>query len=314
MPLAILPIVLLITMLATPRACAQDAPVFGTDPAFDAALEQLIEDVGLAGDFDVGADGIEQVSFAVIDMTSDEPVFAGVNPDNFIYPASVYKMYVAAEVLNQIAQGEYDLDTEIEVANHNAVGGSGIPSDPRPALAGGDTITVGYGIDLMITRSDNTASNVMIDQASRPRIDSLMHRYGWHGSEVTRKYLSRSLEDEGYEDIRGTVTNARHAAEFMYRAATGTLVDAWVSQQLMTYLGRQLDVRKLRRGLPRNAMHYHKTGWWSYWTNDAGYVDDGEVQYAIALFAPVREAEVLPAMERVAREVHALVRQRAGLD
>ncbi len=61
-------------------------------------------------------------------------------------------------------------------------------------------------------------------------------------------------------------------------------------------------------------MHYHKTGWFSYWTNDVGYVDDGDVQYVIALFTPVREADVLPAMEQIAREVHALIRTRAALE
>ena len=295
-------------------ATASDTLEFRQDPTFDAALHRIIQDAGLGGDFDVGADGIEQVSFAVIDMTGDEPVFAGVNQDNFIYPASVYKIYVAAEVLRQISMGEYDLETELVVADHNAVGGSGIPSDPRPRVMAGDTITVGYAIDLMITRSDNTTSNVLIDQATRPRIDSLMHHYGWHGSEVTRKYLPRSVEDPGYEDVRGTETSARHAAEFLYRAATGMLVNSWVSQQMMTYLGRQLDTRKLRQGLPRNAMHYHKTGWFSYWTNDVGYVDDGDVQYVIALFTPMREADVLPAMEQIAREVHALIRTRAALE
>lgn len=301
-------------LLMVPMASAQDTLSFGSDASFGAALTQIIDDAGLAGDFDVGEDGIEQVSFAVIDMTGDVPVFGGVNPDNFIYPASVYKMYVAAEVLRQVHEGEYDLDSEVVVAEHNAVDRSKeIASDPRPLLAGGDTITVGYGLDLMITRSDNSASNVMIDQATRPRIDSLMHRYGWRGSEVTRKYLPRSVEDPGYADIRGTETSARHAAEFLYRAATGTLVNPWVSQQLMTYLGRQLDVSKVRPGLPRNAMHYHKTGWWSFWTHDAGYVDDGEVRYVIALFTPMREADVLPAMEQVARDVHTLIRRRAGM-
>lgn len=293
-------------------ASAQDTPSVSADPSFDAALQQIIDDAGLAGDFDVGEDGTEQVSFAVIDMTGERPVFGGVNTDNFIYPASVYKMYVAAEVLRQIYGGEYDLDTEIVVAEHNAVDRrKEIESDPRPLLAGGDTITVGYGLDLMITRSDNSAANVMIDQAQRPRIDSLMHRYGWQGSEVTRKFLPREVEDPGYADIRSTDTSARHAAEFLHRAATNTLVNPWVSQQMMTLLGRQLDTSKIRGGLPRGAMHYHKTGWWSYWTHDAGIVDDGHLRYVIALFSPVPEEDALPRMQQVASEVHHLIRRRA---
>ena len=68
-------------------------------------LNKIIIELGLDKDFDCGDDGMEQISLAVIDLTKDKPHLGGVNFDNFIYPASVYKMYVAAEVLHQISQG-----------------------------------------------------------------------------------------------------------------------------------------------------------------------------------------------------------------
>ena len=57
----------------------------------------------------------------------------------------------------------------------------------------------------MITRSDNTAANCLIDFAQRPKINELLHSYGWQGSEVTRKFLKRPVEDEAYRKV------ARHA-------------------------------------------------------------------------------------------------------
>jgi beta-lactamase class A len=184
--------------------------------------------------------------------------------------------------------------------------------DPRPLLVEGDTVTVVYLLDLMITRSDNSAANCLIDLARRENINNLIHRYGWQGSEVTRKFLKRKYEDPGYEKIRGTETCARHTAEFMYRIETDRLVNPWVSKQMKSYLGRQLDIRKLAAGLPDSAMFYHKTGWFSYWTNDVGIVDDGKVRYVIACFVPVEEDSVSEKYKELSIRIFDLMNQRKG--
>src|SRR5690606_196164 len=155
-----------------------------------------------------------------------------------------------------------------------------------------------------------SAANCLIDIATRPMINETMRSYNWHGSEVTRKFLKRSLEDPGYDTISSTATSALHAADFLYRIYTGQLVNPWVSQQLKAYLGLQLDTKKLAAGLPANAMFYHKTGWWSYYTHDVGIVDDGEVRYIIALFTPMRESEVRPRMKALGEKVHLLMQRR----
>jgi beta-lactamase class A len=260
------------------------------DDSLSAELKMIVTDLELNKDFDVGEDGKEQVSLAVIDMTENPPHLGGVNVDNFIYPASVYKMYVAAEILDQISQGIYGLARTVVADSPNVVDTwREIQSDPRPLLQRGDTVTVNYLLDLMITRSDNSAANCLIDLAGRKNIDSLLHYYGWYGSEVTRKFLKRKYEDPGYEKIRGTETCALHAADFLYRIHNNQLVNPWVSMQMKTLLGRQLDKSKLASGLPPNVMFYHKTGWFAYWTHDAGIVLDGKARYIVACFLPLAE-------------------------
>ncbi len=283
------------------------------DSVLSARLGEILAEAGLAGSFDVGEDGTQTASFMVVDLTAPEPVWGGVTPEAFLYPASVYKMYVAAEVLRQSLAGRFDLDDERVVTPHNAVDTAReVLSDPRPLLAAGDTVTVGYLLDLMITRSDNSAANELIDLATRPSIDSLMHRYGWEGSEVTRKFLPRRVEDPGYADVPSTATSARHAAEFLTLAATDRLVHPWVSRRLMALLTNQLDDTKVAAGLPRSAVFAHKTGWWSFWTHDVGVVRDGDAAYVIALFTPVPEADALPRMRQVGAVVHALMLERAA--
>jgi beta-lactamase class A len=278
---------------------------------FDEQLKAVVREVGLDSTFDAGDDGKEQISFCVIDLTGKKPVIGGVNADNFIYPASVYKMYVAMETLKQVSNGEYSLYQSYVVKSPNDVDRSKeIDYDPRPLLKNNDTVTINYLLDLMITRSDNSAANCLIDVASRPRINQTMHQYNWYGSEVTRKFLRRTFEDPGYDTIRGTQTNALHAADFMYKIYSEHLVNPWVSRQMKSLLGRQLDTTKLSTGLPPSAMFYHKTGWWSVYTNDVGIIEDGNIKYIISVFTPVREELVRPRLKELSRKVHELVKKR----
>ncbi len=276
---------------------------------FNDSLKNIIRDVSLDSSYNAGEDGMEKVSFAVIDLNSTKPVLGGVNMEHFIYPASVYKMYVAMEILKQVNNNEYSLYKRYVVKYPNNVDRtSEISWDPRPLLKDGDTVTINYLLDLMITRSDNSAANCLIDIAGRKNINNTMHENGWNGSEVTRKYLIRKLEDPGYDTVRSTVTSALHASDFMFKIYKGELINPWVSQQMKVLLGRQLDTTKLSTGLPRNAMFYHKSGWWSYFTNDVGIVDDGNIKYIIALFTPITEYDVRPRLKEVSRRVYSLIK------
>lgn len=305
---AVAPLLFVLPLAVAPAA----QTVALEDPAFSDTLRGLVEAAGLAGTHETD-DGPQRVGLAVIDLSSQPPRLGAVGADAFLYPASLYKMYVAAEVLRQVREGRYDLDTPVAVAAHNAVDTAReVLTDPRPLLQAGDTVTVSYLLDLMVTRSDNSAANELIDLATRPAIDSLLHRYGWSGSEVTRKFLPRAAEDPGYAEVRSTETSARHAAEFLALAATDRLVDPWVSRRLLVLLGGQLDRTKLAAGLPRGAFYAHKTGWWSTWTHDAGVVVDGDVHYVVALLTPLPEATARPRMARLGAAIHAHLRRRAA--
>ena len=288
---------------------AQVPAYYKQSKSFNESLKNIIHNAGLDSTWDVGEDGKEQISFAVIDLTGKKPVLGGVNFTNFIYPASVYKMYVAMEVLKQVNNNEYSLFRQYIVKPPNDVDRSReIGFDPRPLLKNGDTVTINYLLDLMITRSDNSAANCLIDIATRKRINKTMHDNGWYGSEVTRKFLKRKFEDPGYDTIKSTETNALHAADFMFKIYHDQLINPLVSMQMKALLGRQLDTTKLSTGLPKGAMFYHKTGWWSYYTNDVGIVDDGKIKYIISLFTPVTEEVVRPKLKEVSQRVYDLIK------
>ena len=278
------------------------------DKQLSKALARIVKECNMDSSYEVQEAVPAQVSVAVIRMNKKGGAFAGVNPDQFIYPASVYKMYVAMEVLKQVSEGRYPLDRMYIVSTPNDVDRSReIDTDPRPLLHDGDTVTVNYLLDLMITRSDNSAANCLIDIAGRKNVNATILEQGWRGSEVTRKFLSRKLEDPGYDTVRSTVTTPRHAAEFMYRVQKGQLVNPWVSMQMKALLARQLDGGKLAAGLPAGTMFSHKTGWWQYYTHDVGIVEDANHSYVVAVFTPIREEALKGRMRELARKIHSLM-------
>jgi beta-lactamase class A len=283
-------------------------PYYRQEKTFNHSLEKIIHDAGLDSSWDAAEDGIEKISFAVIDLNGKKPVLGCVNCSNFIYPASVYKMYVAMEILRQVSNGNFSLSRQYIVKSPDDVDRvKEISYDPRPLLRAGDTVTINYLLDLMITRSDNSAANCLIDVATRDSINKTIHKMGWYGSEVTRKFLSRKLEDPGYDTVKSTETCALHTADFMYKVYTNQLINPWVSMQMKVLLGRQLDTTKLSLGLPRNTMYFHKTGWWSIYTNDVGIVDDGSIQYIIAVFTPVTEEKVTLRLKDLSLRVYNLI-------
>lgn len=281
------------------------------DESLNKALFKILEDLSLEGRYDAAEDGMEPLSIAVIDLNGEQPKIGGVALENFIYPASVYKMYVAMEVLHQIENGRYTLEDSYVVKKPNDVDTSKeIISDPRPLLRNGDTVTIGYLLDLMISRSDNSAANCLIDIADRKQINHTMVALGWKGSEVTRKFLSKQFEDPLYKNNRGTETCALHAADFMYKIQRNQLLSPWVSMQLKRLLGAQLDNSKIASALPKNTMFYHKTGWWSMYTHDVGIVDTGRIKYIIALFVPLGQEKAIPKIKQITKRVHQLIVQR----
>jgi beta-lactamase class A len=95
----------------------------------------------------------------------------------------------------------------------------------------------------------------------------------------------------------------------MYKIYKNQLDTPWGIMQMKAFLGRQLDTTKLSRGLPPGTMFYHKTGWWSFFTNDVGIVDDGKTKYIISLLTPVTEDEVKPRFKALSERIYWLIKR-----
>ncbi len=285
-----------------------------------------------------------EISLAVIDVETSE--IAGVNMDHFIYPASIYKIFIAAEVLRQVDSGQRKLEDLVEIRDVNEVDKDNprfFPKsthrDHRPLLRTGEKVSIDYLLDLMLTRSDNTASNVLMDVADRENINNhIILPNGWNGSEVTRKFLDRLKEEQEYRVSKITISNARHLAEFFCKVETNQLVNPWVSQKLKEYMLRW-NRRNGRSSLYLNIFveYYSKGGWleingykWNVWrgiksayqkgvaiirySGDAGVVLGKNSHYVIAVLTITKTKWpwVRFPMKHLSKEIYQLMESRQG--
>jgi len=211
-----------------------------------------------------------RIGIYVIDLNTGRRF--GFNENEFIYPASTYKIFIGAEVLRQAStfakapadkeQGAFSLSKKIKIKSPNDIDNESrfYPTDTHQVLRAGDIVTVDTLMKLMLGRSDNTASNVLIDLVGRESISkNIVRANKWDGSDVTRKFLNRAHEDADYKFADITVACARHFAEFMEKLARDKLISASVSRKLKEYMrGGAVKIRA--KNFLKNA-EYEKGGW-----------------------------------------------------
>ncbi len=284
-----------------------------------------------------------QVSFAVINLKTPEPEISGFNMDEFIYPASVYKIFIGAEILRKVYQKELNLTDIIEIKSPNDVDKDirlfpkDTKKDHRPLLKAGDRVTLDYLLELVFSRSDNTASNQLVDIAGRENVNkNIILPNGWNGSEVTRKFLDRLKEDKEYRVSKITVSNTRHLAEFFYKVEKGELVNKWVSDKLKSYMHGWNRGGRAGLDLPEFVNFYRKGGWLEIngykinffgaiknlikkgyavnrWSNDAGVVTGKKSHYSVALLSLTQSP--LPwanfPLKSFSKKIHELMEERS---
>src|SRR5690348_13660713 len=120
-----------------------------------------------------------------------------VDAGQAFYPASMIKTPLALAAYSLVADGELMLDRSFEVTQPNMTA-----NDKPSPLVPGYRSPLSELIDLMITRSDNVATNMLYDIIGRERASEIVQkRYGLSDTAFYRK-LSGSLpliHDPGWD-------------------------------------------------------------------------------------------------------------------
>lgn len=221
-------------------------------PLSAASLQSKVEDAvrSLRGTMGVAAKN----------LATGETVF--VNADTPFPTASVIKVAVMVEVFHQIAEGRVRRDDTISLDESAKVGGSGV----LQRLHGGLVLTVGDLLDLMMTVSDNTATNLLVNLVGTANVDRRLAGYGLTHTKIFRPTFRDGHPDvfpEEEKEFGLGVATPRELAALMERMAEGKVVDRAASEAMIAIMREQAFRTMIPRALPEtdDVVIADKPGW-----------------------------------------------------
>jgi beta-lactamase class A len=193
-----------------------------------------------------------------------------INPKTRIPSASIVKIPIMAGCLYAMKEGRLKLDNKITLKQRDKTGGSGILKN-KPA---GTTLTVKQLIELMITISDNTATNILIKLLGFDYLNSCFKDFGLNNTNLSRLIMDTRSRKKGIENYT-TVEDTALLLEKIYK---GRLIDKNASSECLEILKRQRSKNRIPAGLPKGVVAAHKTGLERGICHDVGIVftDNGD--------------------------------------
>ncbi len=181
--------------------------------------------------------------------------------------ASTIKIPVMIEVYRKFDRGECSPNQTIPLSAADKTPGSGVLQHMHEGME----LTVDDLMSLMISISDNTATNMLIDLAGIDQVNITMRELGMTGSELNRKM-------KGVPSPPGAPENWATPDDFarsIMSILNGAAASAKSCDRMITMLGRQDNERRIARYLPKTGTIRwgSKTGTIGDATNDAGFVE-----------------------------------------
>lgn len=176
-------------------------------------------------------------------------------------PASMIKLFVMAAAMQEVKDGKLSLDEVVVLQEEDMVGGAGILTEYEDGLR----IPMWKVMELMITESDNTATNILIDRIGMNKINQYLQKYGYQDTTLQHKMMIGSegrMNSSSVKDI-GTLL-----AKIYDHECVGEPYDGWMIDIMM----QQKDRDCFPAALPTWRIA-HKTG------EIDGLYDDGGIFY-----------------------------------
>ena len=177
--------------------------------------------------------------------------------------ASMIKVFVLATAMEKVSNGELNLEDQLILTDGDKVGGAGV-------LAGFDSGTkfsIKKLLELMITESDNTATNMIIDRLSMNDVNAYVQKNGYNDTVLSRKMMDFSAVKEGRENY----TSVRDLGRFFTRLYDKKCVGEVYDNIMIDFLLGQTDTEGIPAAL-RDGTVAHKTGELVGVYNDGGII------------------------------------------
>lgn len=189
--------------------------------------------------------------------------------------ASLIKLPIYLEFLNGVRRGEVDPDARVTLRPPMVAGGSGVLQEAPP----GSAHALHRIAELMITASDNTAANILIDLLGRERINAAARALGMQDTRLQRKMMDFDSRAAG----RDNYTTPRDMHAFLDALLHPRVLPVDTAGKIIATLRQQALNTKLPAELPPEAVAAHKTGELDGVEHDAGLIFLGEQCCSVAV-------------------------------
>lgn len=191
------------------------------------------------------------------------------NENTLIPSASMVKIPIMMAYFYASNEGSIDLKSKISLTDKAKSQGSGLLKNARA----GKQFSIEELIYLMITQSDNTAANMLIDRLGFDALSGYFLRLGLKQTNLSREMMDFKLRRKGVENY----TTAREMAYLLEKMYRGRFLNADISKKCMQILAGQKVNDRIPKKLPGGMVVAHKTGLEYGLCHDAGvvYTDNG---------------------------------------
>lgn len=227
------------------------------------------------------------ISVAVQDLETGAEIF--IDADIMMHPASTMKVPVMMEVFRQAEAGLLSLDDRIQIYNSfkSIVDGGeftlNVADDSETSLYPrlGEMESIRELNRLMIVRSSNLATNILMEKVNTSRVDTFIKELGIKDVNVIRE-----IEDKkAYQLNINNTFSARGTTQMMKLIAERKVVSKQACDEMIQVMLGQEFNESIPALLPANVKVAHKTGWTSDFFHDTGIVfPPNRKPYAITIF------------------------------
>jgi beta-lactamase class A len=229
-------------------------------------------------------DGV--AGYAILDLTSGDRI--GHLEDAVFPTASTIKLAVVYELFKQVEARRIRLDDMLTLDRAQAVGGSGILFH-----LGTPTLSLRDYATLMVTLSDNTATNVLIDRLGMDAINARMQALGLAATKLRRHMMDAAAARRGDENVSTPAEIVR-------------LLQAINKEPDAVALLQKPKESRLRNGLPPEIDTADKPGELEGVRVDAGIVFEKNRPYVMCVMTTYlkNDAEGERAIEEMSRAAY----------
>ncbi|HEX4205065.1 MAG TPA: serine hydrolase [Ktedonobacteraceae bacterium] len=182
-----------------------------------------------------------------------------INADQLFPAASLAKLPILVEVARQVSEGKLAWPTRYTLPKGARVPSSGVLADLSPDL----TWSLHDLACLMITISDNSAANVLLDLVGMDAVNATMRKLGLNATSIERRFMDFMARQQG----RDNWTTAGDMARLFALLCTHTVPE---SERMIAILLRQNDYMLLPGYWGEDLPFAHKTGDLVGVSHDAG--------------------------------------------